>query len=199
MTDLINNNSSSCPEILLAHEIEFLLSYAKQSSVRDYTMIALALGTGLRNSEICGLNVENVYAYKVVPTVLELPAKISKGGRGRNIPLTTDLRDILTLYLNIMNGIDKLLLQDDPLFISKYTHNRLNPRDFQRIVNNYSSKSLSRKIHPHTLRHTFATRLLSVSNLRIVQKVLGHKNIQNTQIYTHPSTSDVSEAMNSMK
>jgi len=51
-------------------------------------------------------------------------------------------------------------------------------------------------IHPHTLRHTFATKLLEKSNIRVVQQVLGHKNLQSTMIYTHPSKNVILEAIN---
>ncbi len=190
--------SVSQPLILLDHEIEFLLSYAKSSSIRDFTMISLALGTGLRNSELVLLKVENIFAFDVIPCVLELPGKIAKGGFKRNIPLKTDLREELKLYLDNMHKKSHCFVPDDPFFRSKFKNNHLTPRDFQRIVNNISSHAIGRTITPHTLRHTFATKLLSVSNLRVVQTVLGHKNIQTTQMYTHPSSNEIDNAVNSM-
>jgi len=125
-----------------------------------------------------------------------LPATIAKGNISRDIPLRADLREELKqfFYWKISNNEPTELT--DPLFVSKYTHNKLNPRDFQRITKDISLKAIGRSINPHVFRHTFATRLLSVSNLRIVQQALGHVNIQTTQIYTHPSNSDISEAIN---
>ncbi|GAH96402.1 unnamed protein product, partial [marine sediment metagenome] len=55
-----------------------------------------------------------------------------------------------------------------------------------------------REIHPHILRHTFATRLMSKTSMRVVQELLGHKNLSSTQIYTHPNNADLQEAIDSL-
>jgi len=203
----ISDNFSKIPDyqgtfsvdILLDSEIDSLLAEAKSHSIRDYTMIYMALNTGLRNSELIGLNIENVMPYVEITNILDLPSGIAKGNQARSIPLHSELRDILHLYL--VNTFEDTSAHIDysPLFQSKFTFTRLSPRDFQRIVNVHSVNSIGRKIHPHTLRHTFATKLLERSNLRIVQQVLGHKHIQSTQIYTHPSSNEIMEALDKIK
>lgn len=194
-----NSQLKQEPEILLEDEISFLIEAARKSGIRNHTMIRLCLGTGLRCSELVNLTIECIKAYETITTILMLPGTIAKGGNKRDIPLTPDLRDLLNNFLIWKYQHNEPLEPDDPLFCSKFTHKKLNPRDFQRITRELSILSISRPIHPHVLRHTFATRLLSVSNLVIVQKVLGHKNIQTTQIYTHPNNNEILDAVSSIK
>lgn len=198
MNSVINNVTCKQPEILLFEEEQDFKTEASHSGIRNYTMIILALGTGLRNDELINLTVEMIKPYDDITKILYLSGTIAKGGVPRDIPLNPDLRSDLWRFLTWKLNNKEPSHPADYLFISKYTHNRLSSRDFQRIVQAISIKSISRKIHPHVLRHTFATKLLTVSNLRIVQKVLGHKNISTTQIYTHPSNNELSEAINKL-
>ncbi len=195
MKPLIIKNSSKDPEILLHHEEQDFITESANSGIRNFTMISLALGTGLRNDELINLTIELIKPYDDITKILYLPGIIAKGGIARDIPLHPDLRSNLWRFLTWKENNNEPSNPADYLFISKFTHNRLSPRDFQRIVNNISINSIGRKIHPHILRHTFATKLLTVSNLRIVQKILGHKNITTTQIYTHPSSNELSDAV----
>ncbi len=84
----------------------------------------------------------------------------------------------------------------DFLFFSKYTHRQLSSRDFQRIVKQLSIRSIGRPITPHILRHTFATRLLKHTNLRVTQVLLEHSNLQTTQLYTHVNIDDALDSIN---
>ena len=186
-------------DILLDSEIASLLAESLEHSIRNYTMIYLALNTGLRNSELIGLNVENVLPYSDITNILDLPPGIAKGHQARSIPLHSELREVLHTYFINTCDVFPHISGHYPLFLSKFTHTRLSPRDFQRIVNTHSVNSIGRKIHPHTLRHTFATKLLERSNLRIVQQVLGHKHLQSTQIYTHPSSNEIMDALDKIK
>ena len=196
---MISSNSQIThkpPDTLSRDECSSLLHEAQLLSVRDHMLIFLALSTGLRNSELCNLTVECIRSYEIIPTVMSLPGTIAKGGTGREIPLNADTRDYLRKFLDFKKTIDEDCGLSAPLFVSKFTHKKLSPRDFQRILSTHSKRALGRSIHPHILRHTFATRLLSVSNLRVVQRCLGHKNIQTTQIYTHPSSDECRQAVN---
>lgn len=186
------------PKILLDHEIELLLEEAQKHCLRDYNLIFFVLNTGLRNTETISLDIEHVFPFGTVTGLLELPASIAKGGRPRAIPLNYITRNTLNNY--ILDGFNsgKITGGESPLFRSKYTNKRLGPRDFQQILRKHSVNALKHACYPHMLRHTFATKLLQQSNLRIVQKILGHSNIQNTQIYTHPSSGDMTEAVNKL-
>lgn len=177
-------------KIINTNEISKLLKSALLQDFRDFTMISLALSTGLRCSEIIGLYVEDVALFKEVSTLLTVPSRIGKGGKKREVPLNSEIREILTKFLNLKSELFQPLNPDSFLFVSHKTHNQLSSRDFQRIVHDLSVSSINRNISPHTLRHTFATRLLKHTNLRVIQVLLGHVNLQTTQIYTHPHIDD---------
>jgi len=186
------------PEVLIDYEVLTIISKLKTLNPRDYMMIDLALATGLRNDEICSLTIECVYSFEIIPNIMTLPGTIAKGGFSRDVPLNSDIR----VHLDNFIGWKKFSNEDTSpgsfLFVSKFAHKKLSPRDFQRILATISQKSIGRSIHPHVLRHTFATRLLRVSNLEIVRKVLGHRNLQTTQVYLHPSNDDIFDAVNKL-
>lgn len=186
------------PDILIDYEVQTLLSKLKLLYPRDYMMIDLCLNTGLRNEELCSLTIECIKSFDIIASILTLPGTISKGGFPRDIPLNPDIRFHLRNFIDWKVANNENIFPYSFIFVSKFTHNKLSPRDFERILDTASKKAIGRHIHPHILRHTFATRLLRVSNLRIVQKVLGHKSIQTTEIYTHPSNDDVSVAVNNL-
>lgn len=190
---------SKAPDILLDDEISNMLLVSKSSSIRDYMMISLALGTGLRNSELIGLTVFCIAPYGEVIKILEVPGTIAKGGRSRTIPLHPDLKVQLEQYLRWKTNQGEPVLSDSPLFVSRFRQKILSPRDFQRIVHNTSVTAIGRSIHPHVLRHTFATRVLKKSNLRVVQELLGHADMRTTQIYLHPDLNTLADAINSME
>lgn len=180
-------------------EIQKLLSASKLQSARDFTMIYLALSTGLRVSELVGLFVEDVRPFGEVSRILTVPKRIGKNGKTRDIPLNQDTRSILTDFIRIKEASSQFLNSDSFLFVSMHTHNPLSTRDFQRIVKKLSINSINRSISPHTLRHTFATRLLKHTNLRVIQETLGHAWLNTTQIYTHPDKTDCIDAVDKLK
>ena len=186
-------------KIILDSEITKLLSYAKDRDIRDFTMIYLALQTGLRVSELVGLYIEDIAPYGVVSRILTVPSRISKNGIKRDIPINHDTRTILSHYLSFRDTRSSLKDSNTFLFFSHNTHRPLSSRDFQRIVRNFSIRSIGRAITPHVLRHTFATRLLRHTNLRVVQETLGHARVQTTQIYTHPGIDDITSAIDKNK
>ncbi|MBA7522556.1 Tyrosine recombinase XerD [subsurface metagenome] len=171
-------------------EINKLLSFTHQRSTRDYTMILLALMTGLRVSEIVGLYIEDFSPFGDISTILTVPERIGKYGKKREIPINTEIRDILFKFLDLKEERSEPTHPNSYLFVSRYSHKPLSNRDFQRIVKECSILSIGRSITPHVLRHTFATRLLKHTNLRVIQELLGHSSIQTTQIYTHVNTED---------
>ncbi len=171
-------------------EINKLLSFTHPRSIRDYTMILLALMTGLRVSEIVGLYIEDFSPFGDISTILTVPERIGKNGKKREIPMNQETRKILYDYLAFKEGRSEPTNPNSFLFVSRNNHRPLSNRDFQRIVKECSIGSIGRAITPHDLRHTFATRLLKHTNIRVIQELLGHSSIQTTQIYTHVNTED---------
>ncbi len=186
------------PEILSDQETKRLLDNALNTCRRDFTLILFALSTGLRNTEVIGLNVEDVYPYGTVANILDLPAEIAKGKKPRRIPLGDKIKSHLQTYIDDEAARKRIAGGKDPLFRSKYSNKRLGPRDFQQILRRHSISALNHPCNPHMLRHTFATKLLEKSNIKIVQELLGHSCLQSTQIYLHPSSTDKMNAVNKL-
>lgn len=180
-------------------EIQKLLSAAKKQNLRDYTMIFLALSTGLRVSELVGLYIEDVAPFGTVSSLLTVPSRISKNGKKREIPINDEARRVLHTFLLSRPTEPSITEQPFYLFVSKWTKKHLVTRDFQRIVNLLSVSSIGRKISPHTLRHTFATMVLKHTNIRVVQELLGHARLNTTQIYTHVCLDDARVALDNFK
>lgn len=186
------------PKILTDDEVVLLLDEALKYSLRDFTLIFFAVNTGLRNSEVRGLNVEDVWFGDAVPNWLELSPWITKNHKPRMVPINDENKQVLETYLNDERSTGRITGDNDPLFRSKVRNLRLGPRDFQQIVRRHSLKALNYPAHPHMLRHTFATKLSKRRSLKIVQNILGHDSLQSTQIYLHPSTTDMFDAVNEL-
>ncbi len=151
-------------------------------SLRDKAILELLFSTGLRVSELCSL-----------PRDLDLSkdefSVRGKGEKVRVVFLSPEAREAVKNYL------DKRTDMSDALFVSmskvksqkSKVEQRLTPRSVERIVKHYAVKAgISKKVTPHIVRHSFATDLLSNgADLRSVQALLGHSNIQTTQVYTH--------------
>lgn len=180
-------------------EIQHLLSAAQLQDSRDFTMIFLALSTGLRVSELVGLFMEDIRPFDEVSRILTVPSRLGKNGKKRDIPLNDDTRSIISKFIRIKEIRHQFLNSDSFLFVSHHTRNPLSSRDFQRIVKKLSIKSINRPISPHILRHTYATRLLRHTNIRVIQELLGHSWLNTTQIYTHPDKTDCIDAVNKLK
>lgn len=152
--------------------------------LRDRAIMELLFSSGLRVSELVGLDRDHINLKRREFTVR------GKGQKDRPIFISADAADWLQRYLNKREDNSK------PLFI-RYNgqkvvdlsgnFHRLTARSVQRIVNRYALLAgITKHVSPHTLRHSFATDLLmNGADLRSVQAMLGHSNIATTQIYTH--------------
>lgn len=142
---------------------------------RDKAILEVLFSTGLRVSELANLNREDINLLKAEFYVR------GKGGKIRPVFLSETAQKALKYYLDS---------REDPepaVFINKVNHQRLTARSIQRIVRKWAIKAgLTKKITPHTLRHSLATDLLAGgADLRSIQAILGHASITTTQIYTH--------------
>lgn len=173
-------------DVLDPQELERLLSApegAARRAVRDRAILETLFSTGLRVAELVALNVDSVNLEKGDFAVR------GKGGKVRVVFLSERARNALAEWLKERSDI-----VEPALFVrlprgKSITHfSRLTPRSVQRIVEYYAKKAgiVGKAVHPHTLRHVFATDLLrNGADLRSVQALLGHASITTTQVYTH--------------
>ncbi len=184
------------PHYLDVNDVERLLSAPQGSSFqakRDRAILETLYSTGLRVSELTGLNLGDVDATG------EVIRTRGKGRRERVIPIGSFALRAIREYLEVRN----VVLQDTaqapageaPLFLNRFGQ-RLSSRSIRKIMDKYIKiAGLSKKTSPHTLRHSFATHLLNRgANLRLVQELLGHKHLSTTQIYAHLTRRGVKEA-----
>lgn len=168
------------PSFLSEKEVEALLEAPpidEQYGSRDRAILEVVYGAGLRISELINLNLTDLNLKGGWVKVL------GKGSKERIVPLGREACRWVRIYLRKRRTetTDKL-----SLFCNRYGK-RLSRQACWKIIKKYSQKaSITKKISPHTLRHSFATHLLSRdADLRFVQELLGHTNISTTQIYTH--------------
>jgi site-specific recombinase XerD len=147
--------------------------------LRDLAVLEVLYGAGLRVAECCSLRVADCDLRRGLLTVL------GKGAKVRRVPVGEPARDALDAWLE--HGRPHLAIEDTPpdvVFLNRRGR-QLTPRDARRIVARYPLAD-GRAVHPHALRHAYATHLLEGgADLRAVQELLGHADLATTQIYTH--------------
>ncbi len=148
-------------------------------SQRDRAILELAYSSGLRVSELEGLNVGSVDIQEGRVRVM------GKGNKERIVPVGSKALDALKEYLE-GRGLLDFGDKDKPMFLNR-NGGRLSDRGIRRVVKKYAAlMSLGPDVTPHTLRHTFATHLLhGGADLRVIQELLGHASLSTTQKYTH--------------
>ena len=171
-----------CPEILTSKEVELFLEQPKcvdEKGYRDHAMLELLYATGIRVSELIGLDVGDV---NLEGGFIRCRSKT----RERIIPLYRTaikaLRDYITdIRPRIISGPD-----EQALFVNM-NGGRMSRQGFWKIIKYYQEKAgIEKDITPHTLRHSFAVHLLeNGADLRSIQEMLGHADISSTQIYAH--------------
>lgn len=169
------------PSDALAKETD---EHKKRNYLRDNAILELLFSTGLRVSELCGLNSD------LDLTRDELSVR-GKGEKVRVVFLSPAAKDAVRAYLKARDDMEEALFVDGR---PKALH-RITPRDIQRHLKAYVSRAgITSVVTPHTLRHAFATDLLSNgADIRSVQQLLGHASINTTQIYTHITDSHLRE------
>jgi site-specific recombinase XerD len=177
------------PRVLRADELAQILDDPTPAAVADPSVVArddavleLLYGSGLRVSELCGLDVDHVDLARRRLSVW------GKGSKERAVPVSEPCVGHLTTWLRHERAAYLSVVPPVPADAAALFHNgagkRLSPRDVRRILDRRSPVPT----HPHALRHTFATHLLDGgADLRVVQELLGHSDLATTQIYTHVS------------
>lgn len=145
---------------------------------RDQAMFELMYSSGLRLSELTQINTLDIDLKNLRIRVM------GKGSKQRQLPVGKKAVQAVQKWLKVRESTAKQILDIDALFISQQG-TRISPRNVQKRLEKLASSTLHQHLHPHMLRHSFATHMLESSqNLRAVQELLGHADISTTQIYT---------------
>ncbi|MCL2706566.1 MAG: tyrosine recombinase XerC [Dehalococcoidia bacterium] len=171
------------PEFLTHDEINALLSIpdcTTKLGQRDGAILELFYAAGMRVSELAGLNLHQIDLGSREIRV------IGKGSKERLVIIGTPAELALQKYLRLARPMLNSQSSGQAVFLN-YKGGRLTERWVQILILKYArAAGISKKVHPHLLRHTFATHLLDGgADLRVVQDLLGHANLSTTQIYTH--------------
>ena len=176
------------PEVLSEQEIEQILNQvdiSTPSGFRNRTILELLYATGMRISELCSLTYKNLNLDNNEITVF------GKGQKERIVLVSKRAKNFLEDYLKtarnlVAKGYEVSQSQDSPIFINN-TGYKLQPQTVRMFLKKIMDNlELPKHVTPHKFRHSFATKMLdNGADLRIVQELLGHASITNTQIYTH--------------
>ena len=184
------------PTFLGHREADRLLEAPDESTtmgIRDKALLELLYSCGVRLAEIHGLNLSDINFGQ--RTVLVR----GKGDKERETLYGQPAEDALMRYLNetrpILGEEAPPGEKTDALFLNRYGQ-RLSRRSIESLVRKYGERAGTRdEVHPHTLRHTFATHMLEGgADLRVIQELLGHSSPQTTQIYTHVTKAEALQA-----
>lgn len=173
----------SLPKAISVEEVDALLEQPAKDhtaeGVRDRAMLELLYATGMRVSELVSLNMDDV---SLASGYIRC---FGKGGKERTIPTHPQAMAAVETYIKEARLRLVGAANEEAVFVN-HRGTRLTRQGFWLIIKEYAHKAGIDEITPHTLRHSFATHMLSNgANLRDVQELLGHANIATTQIYTH--------------
>jgi integrase/recombinase XerD len=162
----------------------------KPRDIRDRALIEVLYSTGLRRAELIDLQ---LYDLDLAASTLRIEQ--GKGHRTRIVPLTSSAMAALRLYLDEARGLWAKAANQTHLFVSTRSGGPLDDADIVRIVRKAAKRAgLSKHVTPHTLRHSCATHLLQgQADIRQIQKLLGHRRLSSTEIYTHVEIGDHQE------
>lgn len=187
------------PKFLTPYEIEQILNNITidtPAGYRNKAILELLWATGMRVSELSGLNFEDLNLENNEIRVF------GKGSKERIILVTDRAKTYLKRYIDtarplVAKGFRIESREDSPVFINN-TGFRLQTRTIRNVINDIVEKiQLPKHVTPHVFRHSFATHLIeNGADLRVVQELLGHASISNTQIYTHVSSQHLKDVYN---
>ena len=185
--------AGTLPDVLTVDEVARLLDAAAVGGstdpvvLRDKALLEFMYATGCRVSEATGTNLDDIYLDEKVVRLM------GKGSKQRLVPLGSYARRALAAYLNAGRGeLERRSTAATPerraLFLNKRGR-RISRQSVWEIVKTAGARAgITKPLHPHTLRHSFATHLIQGgADVRTVQELLGHASVTTTQIYTHVS------------
>ncbi len=173
----INNpkRETKLPDILTRDEVRKMIEMT--SNIKHKILLELLYGCGLRVSEVVNLRITDVSVHERV-----IHVRNGKGGKDRMVPLPRLTAQKLEFFMKVRD-------ENNPYLIPSARGGKITTKTVYLVVKQSAERARVRKnVHPHTLRHSFATHLLENGHdIRVIQKLLGHADIKTTQIYTHIS------------
>ena len=197
MTALKTLSVTECHQLLdkLLRKLGSTIKFT--TGIRNYTMVMLMLEAGLRVGEVVQLKNQDLF-YDFLPvTSIVISKEIAKNRLQREIPVSTRLSNALKEF-GSRQGQYIQAYPNRYIFTNGHREKPLSTRQVERITKAAGLAAFGRPIHPHLLRHTFATRLMRLTDIRTVQTLLGHLSVTSTQIYTHPDSDDMRKAIDLM-
>jgi len=175
--------SSKLPDVLSVEEVKKVIGVV--DNIKHKTILSLIYSCGLRISECINLKISDIDSSRMLIKVVQ-----SKGKKDRYVQLSPKLLELLRIYY-------KSYKPKEHLFQGQFNH-KYSARSIQTILKRALNKcKIKKRITVHSLRHSFATHLVEQgTDIRIIQEILGHKDIRTTQIYTHISSANISKVKN---
>ena len=198
---------SKTPETLTEIEENCLLAeishrrYVKRAALkafRNKLITLLMLDAGLRVGEVVQLKISDLWIMGFPAQSVTITCQMSKTNSERNVPLSPRIQLAIVDMQQQWWKVGEMG-REGYAFFTKNPNKPLTVRQIERFIGFCGYKAAHRTITPHTLRHTFATKLMRKVPTRVVQELLGHKRLTSTQIYTHPNQTDKENAIRSLQ
>lgn len=168
--------------------------HSRRCAHRNRLIALLMLDAGLRIGEVLQLQISDLVIQNQPVSSILVRSEIAKGKRERTIKLTPHLHsavEAMYFFIWLPDNREHTSL----CFYSSKRKEKLSYVQVERIIAAAGFTSCHRHVHPHMLRHTFGTRLMRVTSMRVAQEMLGHRRLSSTQIYTHPDEEDKRKAI----
>jgi len=171
------------PTVLSKNEIQLL--FGNTHNLKHLTILAVIYSCGLRISELINISLNDIDNNRMI-----IHIRKGKGNKDRQVQLTNQVLELLRMYYKKYLPVNYLIVGQNG---GKYSTTSI-----QKIIKKSALKArIYKKVTPHTLRHSFATHLLeNGTDIRFIQKNLGHSDIKTTQIYTHVSNAQLKNIQN---
>jgi len=166
-------------------------------ATRNKLIALLMLDAGLRVGEVVQLRVRDLWILGHPAQSVTVTVGMSKTNTARNIPLSPRIQ-LSIVEMREIFWTHTPPYRDSFAFCVKCPESAMTIRQVERLILAAGHKATHRHITPHMLRHTFATKLMRKVPTRVVQELLGHKNLSSTQIYQHPNQADKEAAISSL-
>ena len=170
----------------------------RRKAARNRLLMMVMLDAGLRLQEALTLKLWQLWIGNAPVSQLEITPEQTKTKTARTVPVSSRLAAAIeNMHRQTWRPLE--VPNHAPAMCYRLPWEPPTPRAVQKMLAMAGKQICGRPITPHQLRHTFATRLMKVTDIRTVQVLLGHKHLTSTQVYTHPSTDDCTRAINALE